>query len=150
MCLVNLCLLKKTKKQLFSASFLKIKVLFIVAHDEHLTLCFLPHQEIPPFCYLSLMLSIITWVVAILIILQMLQYFKKKNCNHWCAAVTFQSCLCFYLLVRWAIVCFFCAGIMKSTKKNLEPKQMLKYLIYSWPNCTINLLKQTFPLSLLF
>lgn len=56
----------------------------------------------------------------------------------------FQSCLCFYLLVRWALVWVFCAGIIMSTKKNLEPKQMLKCLIWSWPNCTINVLKQMF------
>lgn len=41
-----------TLSKMFSASFFKIKVLFIVT-DEHLPFLFLPHQEIPPFFFFT-------------------------------------------------------------------------------------------------
>jgi len=46
-------LTKKKTNKLFSASFLKIKVLFIVAHDEHITLLFSPPSGDSPLFLLS-------------------------------------------------------------------------------------------------
>lgn len=99
-----------------SSSFLKIKVLFTVT-DEHLLSVLVVSPSAGDSALNLLYYSTHPPDVTIF----------QSNCNHWCAAITFRSCLCFYLLVRWAFV-LFCAGIMKSTK-NLELKQTLKYLI---------------------